>query len=152
MDERASAWVNETYQDLIRLGDHVNGQSVQLYSTDNSAFGANIAGYSCGKENAVQRCEGSSVPQPNLSKLFSIKCGSSSYVGSDMYHFATATTSDTTFTRPYVCDGEDPMTRPQWKLLGYFEAGSCDYLSGADYDAEYCPNLALVGLVENCTV
>jgi len=89
-----------------------------------------------GITSVVVHCKGSTVPMAkNTAAFFFIDCGSdNTYVGSDLYRFASkeqsSTTVDDIILRPYVCkientEEEEGITRPSFKLLGYFDEGSC---------------------------
>jgi len=89
-----------------------------------------------GMTSVVVHCKGSTVPMAkNTAAFFFIDCGSdNTYVGSDLYRFASkeqpSTTVDDIILRPYVCkientEEKEGTTRPSFKLLGYFDEGSC---------------------------
>ena len=136
MENVASSWVDEVYQDVYTLGE-MSGTNIYLFSNDQNSFGANMEDeISCSQGNLV--CEGKSVPQNGMSPLFAITCGNSTYVGSDRYHFSPPRASEKETIRSYVCYGEDNDVRPEWKLLGFFVEGRCDLLKNAKYDPHFC--------------
>jgi len=135
MPSIAQEWKPEVYEDIYSLGE-MSGTDIHLISTDDATFGALVSeeGASCSGE---VRCTGKSVPQFDSTALFAISCGNNNYVGSDQYHFSPSIASDN-IIRSYACEGEAIDVRPVWKLLGFFEEGSCDFLQNAVYDSNFC--------------
>ena len=132
----APLWVDEVYEDLYSLGE-MSGTSIRLYSNDEKTFGATVdINSSCSQ--GQRRCEGMSVPHFGMKPLFAISCGSKRYVGSDRYYFAPSRSSGADIIRPYLCDDEDLSVKLEWKLLGFFVEGSCNFLRSARYDDSFC--------------
>ena len=136
MEKTASVWKSEVYEDLYPLGE-MSGVDIHLYSTDATVFGAFVTG---GQKclQGVSRCIGKTVPQPGLTPLFSITCGNSTYLGSNQYFFSPPRLNNTDLLRSYACVGEPVNVRPEWKLLGFFEEGSCNFLKNATYHNSFC--------------
>lgn len=102
-DATSSKWVPETVQ-TMQLQGSTPGRKVNLYSNDNSQFGAILGQYSC--STGVKRCEGSTTPQPGTLPLFYIQCGNGTYLGSDPYYWTPNSTSPS----PFLTSG--PSTNP----------------------------------------
>merc|ERR1712238_109786 len=77
-------------------------------------------------------CNGSSIPKFETKAFFNIKCGDSSYVGSDLYFFSAEDESDVIRSYSTCIDGK----RAKWQLLGFFDE-SCLPLS-VKYDSLFC--------------
>lgn len=103
-----------------------------------SAVSASVEGASCCQEhNENLRCTGSTVPQRGKVAIFAIRCGASTYIGEDYYHFAPASASPP-YHRAYICAGHSQSTHPSWKLLGFFKKGACANIQNAHYDPNIC--------------
>lgn len=114
---------------------------IGLYSDySNTHFGASVGDDPCYMGDLI--CTGISVPSKNTTAHFFMTCGEKTYVGSDRYHFSPPQANKTDTLRPYACDGEDPSVRPSWKLLGYFEDGSCENLVNSTYQPYFCSGVA----------
>ena len=137
METIASTWVGEVFQEKYSLGE-MDGTSIHLYSTDQNVFGSHVESDSTKCLQGASRCVGKSVPTYGMTPLFAMSCGNKHYVGSDRYHFSPARSNETETIRSYACEGETSGVRPQWKLLGFFVEGSCNFLINAIYDASFC--------------
>ena len=83
--------------------------------------------------------------------LFSVTCGGGHYVGFDPYGLAPAPgeggrEGEVPSQRPWRCEAGAEVTRPEWKLLGWFVPNSCDLdgpggLRSARLDVELCEHL-----------
>ena len=139
MERKAAKWLDDTYEDLYALGE-LPGVDIHLYADpdDNSTFTAHVDGSPiiCIQDEIV--CTGKSSPHYDMVPLFAITCGDQNYVGSDKYFFAPEV-AESDPIRPYVCDDSTESIRPEWKLLGFFEEGSCEKLEHAAYDENSCP-------------
>jgi len=84
-------------------------------------------------------CSGSTTPKIDSKALFEIKCGTSTYIGSDPYYFAPDGFSDDDFKkRPYICKN-DNTARGNWRLLGFFPDGACsDIETDHMFDGDMC--------------
>lgn len=70
-------------------------------------------------------CVVSTTPNKSSKALFEIKCGASTYIGSDPYHFAPDGFSEgDQKKRPYICKNDNTV-RGTWTLLGFFPDGAC---------------------------
>lgn len=137
MEARSSPWVDEVYHDIFPLGEMTGGVDIHLYSNSNDIFGAYVEGGSSCLQG-VSRCVGKSIPSFGMRPLYAVTCGNKKYVGSNQYVFSPARASETETIRSYACEGEAADVRPEWKLLGFFEEGSCMFLESATYDSEFC--------------
>ena len=81
---------------------------------------------------------GKSAPEFGMRPLYAVTCGDKKYVGSDQYIFSPRREYELETIRSYACEGETVDIRPEWKLLGFFEEGSCQFLESAAYDSEFC--------------
>ena len=138
METEGKRWAQEAYEDFFFPGE-LKGEDITLHSTNTEVFGATVGDGSC--EAGESRCTGKSAPGPNLVAMFAIECGDSVYLGPDQYNFSPSRASETATIRAYACEGEAIYVRPAWKLLGYFEQGSCEFLIGASYNATFCDPL-----------
>lgn len=136
MQATGNDWKPQVYEDMFDKTDYT-GTAIHLYSKDMSSFGAYIdGGDDCLQGSSV--CVGSSLPEFNKIPLFFVTCGSNTYVGSNKYHFSPTRASVNDDIRSYACAGEATNVRPTWKLLGYFEDGSCSALELGIYDTTFC--------------
>eukprot|EP00594_Rhizosolenia_setigera_P011503 CAMPEP_0178955870 /NCGR_PEP_ID=MMETSP0789-20121207/9869_1 /TAXON_ID=3005 /ORGANISM="Rhizosolenia setigera, Strain CCMP 1694" /LENGTH=735 /DNA_ID=CAMNT_0020637597 /DNA_START=199 /DNA_END=2409 /DNA_ORIENTATION=+ len=148
--EQVDRWVNEAYDDIYHLGELV-GHGLELYyipekDTDAGTVVLTMASESKSFFDEIKyffeadlRCRGSTVPSLGKVAHFFIRCGEQTYVGSDRYYFAPSRVrvSDSDVIRSYVCAGEEDVSvRPSWKLLGYFEEGSCGELKDVKLSTE----------------
>ena len=77
------------------------------------------------KTSTAKVCVGSTTPSKMSKALFEVECGASTYVGSDLYHFAPDRfTDDDNKKRPYICKNYSTV-RSTWKLLGLFSDRDC---------------------------
>jgi len=138
MQTIGNEWKSQVYEDLFDSTDYTGqGTAIHLYSDTMSSFGAYIdGGDSCLQGTSV--CTGSSLPEFGKIPLFFITCGNNTYVGSDKYYFSPSRANSNQDIRSYACAGESTDVRPIWKLLGYFDDGSCNALQGATYDTSFC--------------
>jgi len=91
------------------------------YAEDTYAEGTEMA-------ETSKVCVGSTTPNKMSKALFEVKCGESTYIGSDPYHFAPdGFTEDDNKKRPYICKN-DSTARGTWKLLGFFPDGDCSLI------------------------
>ena len=134
METIASSWIDEVHEDIYAIGE-LSGPNITLYSINDKVFGTSIQDQNCAR--GIKRCVGSSVPGYGLNALFVISCANKTYVGSDKYFFSPID-DEHHYIRSYACRGESSQVRPEWKLLGYFEEGQCDYLKYAYYDEQFC--------------
>jgi hypothetical protein len=65
-------------------------------------------------------CVGSTTPKLTFQALYQVRCGSTYAITNNPYYFA----SDTLPNRPCVCEGQS-TERPEYKLLGLFDATVC---------------------------
>ena len=140
MEKKGAKLLDDTYEDLYAFGE-LPGVDIHLYSDpdDYTTFSAHVDGSPiiCLQGEIV--CTGKSSPHYGMVPLFAITCGNQTYVGSDKYFFAPEG-AETDPIRPYVCDGSVELIRPEWKLLGFFEEGSCEKLENAAYNENSCPS------------
>jgi len=138
---QAQSWVSEARGDMLTPSDFTGGRALELYSDDNSVFGAATAssrgGTSTSCDKGTTKCSGKTVPTTGMVPIFAITCGNLKYVGSNKYFFSPAP-DENMYIRSYVCDGQGLGIIPEWKLLGYFPDGDCDSLSIAEYDPSFC--------------
>ena len=137
----AKTWVDQVYEDIYPIGELTIGMDIHLMSipTVQKTFGAVVADSDLRCFDGRVVCSGKSAPQYGLKPLFAIECGNNRYVGSDKYYFSPPQTKIRNAPiRSYVCMGESPHTRPRWKLLGFFEEGSCDALKHHSYNEDLC--------------
>ena len=132
-DMRATGrkWAPEAHQALYGVdtpGASPTGRSVELFASASSSgvFGAVVgmaAGQGCAATTtagAVSVCIGSTTPKATFQALYQVRCGSTYAVTNNPYYFAP----DTLPNRPYICEGQS-TERPEYKLLGFFNATSC---------------------------
>ena len=87
-------------------------------------------------ETTEAACTGSTTPKADSKALFEIHCGTSTYIGSDPYHFAPDFGDN--LKRPYICDN-DSTARGEWTLLGFFREDSCSSIAaGHVFDESMC--------------
>lgn len=130
-------WIDEAYEDIYYIGE-LTGHDLDLYYSSKKDIAVLTLSSDSSCENVPDtdvRCTGSTVPSYGKVPHFLITCGSgenaTSYIGSNRYHFSPSRESETDIVRSYACDGEEDLSmRPTWKLLGYFEEGSCGVLQG----------------------
>ena len=89
-------------------------------------------------------CVGSTTPNKDSKALFEVKCGDSTYIGSDPYYFAPDGFEEgDNKKRPYICKN-DPTARGTWKLLGFFPDGACSSIeSDHVFDEDTCKQDAI---------
>jgi len=130
-------WVNEaeyTLNEMKSGEDGSTGTDIQLYkSNDGLAFDFTIGTQTC--MGGTLWCNGSSIPKFETKAFFNIKCGDSSYVGSDLYFFSAEDESDVIRSYSTCIDGK----RAKWQLLGFFNE-SCLPLS-VKYDSLFCKSV-----------
>ena len=155
MAGRADAVVDDVVKVTLAPGARA-GRALALFAAAGERFGTGFAqGTACGAASAM--CAGSTVPDAGLEPLFAIQCGAASYLGADLYHFATNGTGrammgssmeDVKMTEfatwePYRCEGLPSSTRPTWRLLGYFAPGACAQLENATFAGHgFCESMA----------
>ena len=140
LGERSEALADDTIEEVITSGELELSQIQLHYAISNSAsFGASMDGLPCNNaETTTVACAGSTTPQLNKGAFLQITCGSTSYVGTDFYHFSNY---PNTPHRPYTCkvNGVNTSDRPTVKLLGYFGENDCgNVLQDKVYDANFC--------------
>lgn len=138
VEETAPSWIPEVFEDIYPLGEMTNGRWIFLFSTDSDTFGVFLLDDKNTCSKGVSRCVGKSIPEPGRKPLFAITCGDQHYVGFDPYFFSPPRVNDKDTIRSYVCQGQDMSLRPHWKLLGFFEEGSCEFLKAAKYNEHFC--------------
>lgn len=126
----ATAWVEETAQATEAPTGASAGRGITLYSADGLTFAAALSDDAQPCSGTV-RCVGRTSPASGWPPLFAISCGVESYVGADLYALSPSGLP----RRPYQCSSDG---RPEWRLLGYFEAGACATLESAAYDETIC--------------
>merc|ERR1712129_341762 len=96
---------------------HLPGSPVYICSDTGTGTGTalQVRLETCSPPEAEEVCAGSTRPFPGGSAFYHVRCGSSSYVGPDVYHFQPVADVQ----RPYVCQN-DATARPEWTLLGFF--------------------------------
>jgi hypothetical protein len=136
-DMRATGrkWAPEAHQALYQVDASSTGRSVELFaSTDGSGVFGAVVGMAAGegclattrrtrkkkKLGAVSVCVGSTTPKPTFQALYQVRCGITYAVTNNPYYFAP----DALPNRPYICGGQS-TERPEYKLLGFFDATSC---------------------------
>jgi len=125
-------WSRETKTVTNARAAYTNGRDIRLYR-DGSLFGATVASEECG--GIAPTCVGSTTPKAGTKALFAVQCGSARIVTNDPYVFTPAGL----YQRPWICDGKNISVRPEWSLLGFFEANACgSLLNGLTYDADFC--------------
>ena len=150
VEATAAQWVDKTDEEKVDDPGQFNGRAIQLYPGSNGRFGAAAADVQNGTStsctsSATPACSGWSTPKSNHKALFYISCGTNTKVTADQYHFSPPQPTfgdDLNYTnddyiRSYVCDGF-PNERPSWKLLGFFEEGSCSSIEDSTYDPTVC--------------
>ena len=146
-DMRATGrkWAPEAHQALYAV-DTPNasptGRSVELFASASSSgvFGA-VVGMAAGEgcvatttAGVVSVCVGSTTPKATFQALYQVRCGSTYAVTNDPYYFAP----DTLPNRPYICEGQS-TERPEYKLLGFFNAASCAPIASSFHlDETFC--------------
>jgi len=131
-------WVDEAKYDLIEKKKSVDddgsaGTDIQLYiSVDGSAFDFAIGNQTCMGGNPW--CKGSSTPKFGTKAFFNIKCGTSSYVGSDLYVFASEDEGGVIRSYDTCNDGK----RAEWQLLGFFDESCSPLFRFVKYDSLFC--------------
>ena len=79
-------------------------------------------------------CSGRTTPSVGSKALFQIKCGASTYIGSDPYYFAPNGEKK----QPYICTN-DASARGDWKLFGFFPEDECNAIQdGHELDEDLC--------------
>jgi hypothetical protein len=139
-DMRATGlkWAPEAHQALYEVDASPLGRSVELFE-GSGVFGAVVGmavgdGCSATSTGAVSICRGSTTPKPTFQALYQVKCGSTYVLTNDPYYFAPNTLQ----RRPYVCDGQ-PTERPEYKLLGFFDASECvPVASDIHFEEDFC--------------
>jgi len=139
LSSRSEALAMETMEEVIPAGEFESSEIHLHYINSGQTFGSTIDDYPCNNIlNTNIACTGSSTPQIGKSAFLQIECGSTTYVGTDFYHFSNYPTA------PYrvmncTIDGETSSTRPSVKLLGYFNETDCGtVLQDRTYDANFC--------------
>jgi hypothetical protein len=129
-DMRATGlkWAPEAHQALYKVDNTASpaGRSVELFASGSGVFGA-VVGMAAGNgclatttAGALSVCVGSTTPKATFQALYQVRCGSTYAVTTNPYYFAP----DTLPNRPYICEGQS-TERPEYKLLGFFDATSC---------------------------
>merc|ERR1712129_25128 len=107
--EQATPLVDQTEQLFQKEDQHREGSPVYICGEPGKELFVVLE--SC----SPQVCVGSTRPSPGGEAFYHVRCGSSSYVGPDVYHFQPVADVH----RPYVCNNE--KSEPQWALLGFFD-------------------------------
>ena len=145
MKSIGAEWKGAVYEDLFSLGE-MGSKEIQLYANDDAGtFGAFIEGGDPCLQG-TSRCVGRSAPTARMNPLFSITCPNKVYLGSDRYHFSPPRDEDN-IIRSYACDGEATDVTPEWKLIGFFKEGSCDFLIESSYDDTFCSTTVRLRIV-----
>ena len=136
LSDRSAALASETIEEVIPSTEFDSSAIHLHYLLGSNTFGSTIDDSPCNNAQATTiACTGSSTPQPNKSAFLQITCGTSTYVGTDFYHFSNYPTV------PYrvmncTIDGVTTSNRPSVKLLGYFSDTDCgSVLQDKTYDA-----------------
>jgi hypothetical protein len=133
IDARSRRWSDETMRNRLDLPDTApRSREVRLYlstsssSSGTSSFTVQVEPDQCSFQIPV--CVGATAPGPNNAvAYFAISCGDTDhYVGADLYHFSPPSPPN---VQSWSCgnstDRDGGTTEPSWKLLGYFQEGSC---------------------------
>jgi hypothetical protein len=145
-DMRATGlkWAPEAHQALYQAdASPAAGRSVELFaSTDSSGVCGAVVGMAAGEGclatstgGAVSVCVGSTTPKPTpFQALYQVRCGTVYVITNDPYYFAP----DTLPNRPYICEGQS-TERPEYKLLGFFDATTCaPVASSFHFEESFC--------------
>merc|ERR1712129_553646 len=103
---------------------HLPGSRVYICSGTGTTLEVRLE--TCSPPEAEEVCVGSTRPFPEGIAFYHVRCGSSSYVGSDVYHFQPVAGVQ----RPYVCQN-DAVARPEWTLLGFFQLRATGVIEAA---------------------
>ena len=110
----ADDWVDEV-DESDTVQDASTGTTVELFSSSgNPDFGVSTGG--CGGQQAV--CTGTTNPGSGRRAHFTVTCGSDTYVGPDLYHFAPVGDDFglAAAARPYRCKNIAAVAAPAFEL------------------------------------